>query len=153
MIFFFFWGGGLFLGIGNCFLRKNKNKNQLLFGWLENGGKEKKRKIFFFFFNIVILCCFRIGNCVVFFFGSGSCVFLKRESVCIWLPSKWRKGEGRCDRWLGFPVFLRENQPLFSCTNGGSRREFCWMICYMLFWKWQLGFPILPGKPILLGWL
>ena len=47
--FFFFWGGGLFLGIGNCFLRKNKNKNQLLFGWLENGGKEKKRKIFFFF--------------------------------------------------------------------------------------------------------
>ena len=88
----------MFLGIGNCFLRKNKNKNQLLFGWLENGGKEKKRKIFFFFFNIVILCCFRIGNCVVFFFGSGSCVFLKRESVCIWLPSKWRKGEGRCDR-------------------------------------------------------
>ncbi|RVW51888.1 hypothetical protein CK203_068041 [Vitis vinifera] len=37
---------------------------------------------------------------------SGSCVFLKRESVCIWLPSKWRKGEGRCDRLLHLLPFF-----------------------------------------------
>ena len=95
--FFFFGGGGCFWELGIAFLGKIKIKISFcLVGWKMEGRRRKER--FFFFFDIVILCCFGIGNCVVFFFGSGSCVFLKRESVCIWLPSKWRKGEGRCDR-------------------------------------------------------
>ena len=37
--------------------------------------------------------------------------------VCVWLPSEWWKGEGRCD--IGYI------EPLLSCSKWRKEKEFC----------------------------
>ena len=72
--------------------------NQILFGWLENRWREKKNEDFFFSFeycDFVFLLKWRRWVFLSIFFSS------HEKIVCVWLPSEWWKGEGRCD--IGYP--------------------------------------------------